>query len=802
MRVIIGGVYQPTLDGSSVKITRSASDPVPTCALNLVDNTSSIAIQAMQEILVLDDQVIPNPTVNMLQNPSLNPYTSGWLTSGPPTGETVTQNTGGGVIVTFSNVAAPPNNNYPVQQSTPVGSVVPGQSYTLSFYAQATAPVNIQVNVVLNWYGPSGLQSGSAVTLIVTPTTTLTRYTLSGVAPAGTAYAIAQLGVQVTNTTNSGSITFTQVQLEPMWFPGLSSPTPWCGPGQTNCQQLPLGLWIRQYRKFAGFVTHPVNGAYKGNVRTVQVDAVGYAWLCGTIFCNDSFTNTADSTIMTTLLNKYLKSNGVNMLNTSNVIAGATLANLQSNWDDLRTIFDNLAAQSGFYWTFDYYWNAIYAPPSYYSMPIALIADGSGPPDMVTTFPAYEFTSESDFTQPGSTILVLGSGTNVAEVIDPNVTAQLGIISGYSLPTGTSWMRKVSESTLQSVTDCTNRGMAELLSYDYARSLYHLKANVELIAGQGIRVTSNTDGLNQTALLLQQVTATWLGTGETLTDVWQYQADLGATNRAATNIISRIFRATTRGTAAPAISTTTLAVIEQVGITDQIDANSAYALAVIADWPAAYYRLGEPPGFSITTAYDWSVNGAGGAYNGGFTLGVPGALVNDTNTAVTFNGSSGDMVCPAGATPPAAFSLECWIKIASLPLAGSQSIFANYSGTSGTTAVGAGMGISSSGVPEITIANGSHTFVVVNASAALSTGVWHHLVGTWDGTTTLTFYVDGVSVGSMALTAISASTAALIVGNSPFNDWFMGSVDEAAVYWGALSAARVSVHYNIGRKGH
>src|SRR5258707_1893094 len=106
MRVIIGGVYQPTLDGSSVKITRSASDPVPTCALNLVDNTSSIAIQAMQEILVLDDQVIPNPTVNMLQNPSLNPYTSGWLTSGPPTGETVTQNTGGGGVVTLCKVAA------------------------------------------------------------------------------------------------------------------------------------------------------------------------------------------------------------------------------------------------------------------------------------------------------------------------------------------------------------------------------------------------------------------------------------------------------------------------------------------------------------------------------------------------------------------------------------------------------------------------------------------------------------------------------------------------------------------------
>jgi hypothetical protein len=589
LRVIIGGVYYPTLEGSSVRITGSASDPVSTCALDLVDNTSSIAIRSPQEILVLDDQLIPNPAVNLLLNPSLNPYGTSWNVSTAGTGETFAQVGGGGFSITVANVAG---GDLPLQQTTVVGSIVPGQAYTLSFFAQGSnTPTNLALEAHILWLNTtssnnSGAKYGAATYGFASysspnvgtadffgafpVSTTLARYSLTGVAPATANSALIELGYRVSSTTNSGTISYTQIQFEPNWFPNLSYPTPWCGPAQTNCRQLPLGLWIRQYRKFAGFVSHDVNADYKGNVRTVQVDAVGYAWLCGTIYCNDSFTNTADSTIFTTLLNKYLKSNGVNMLNTAQIVQGYQLSNMQSNWDDLRTIFDNLAAQSGFSWTFDYYWNAIYAPPGYYTLMISLICDNSAIPDNITTFPAYTFSNESDYTQPGATILVLGNGTNVAEVVAPGVAAELGILSGYSLPTGTSWMRKVNESTLNSVADCTRRGEAEFLQYANPRAIVHLKANVELRAGYSVPVTSSTDGLNRTMLLLQQVTATWLGTNETLTDEWEYTADLGATNRTATNIISRIFRATTRGTSAPAISTLTAAALDTAQYVDSL----------------------------------------------------------------------------------------------------------------------------------------------------------------------------------------------------------------------------------------
>src|SRR5258708_1215644 len=135
MRVIIGGVYYPTLDGSSVKITRSASDPVPTCALNLVDNTSSIAVQAPQEILVLDDQVIANPAANLQLNPSLNPYTSGWAVTGPLTGRSYAQIGGGVPAVTFTHASGLTNNILTTRIVQNI-RLAAGQAYTASRYVQ------------------------------------------------------------------------------------------------------------------------------------------------------------------------------------------------------------------------------------------------------------------------------------------------------------------------------------------------------------------------------------------------------------------------------------------------------------------------------------------------------------------------------------------------------------------------------------------------------------------------------------------------------------------------------------------
>lgn len=803
MRVIIGGIYYSTPEGSSVRITRSMTDPVPSCALSIRDNASAINIIAPQEILVIDDQVIPNPTMNLLQDPAITSYNSGLVYGWGAftyTGVTTAQIGGGGVQATFSNASNISNNPTFLEiQALPAGSIVPGLSYSFSFYAQGSStPTNIGVWMQIAWTDAAGTIFGAtpSVTGTIPAPTSLTRTTLTATAPAGASGVIMRIGFSVSSATNSGVISYYQAQIEANLFPFQSYPTPWCGPSQTNCVQLPLGQYIRQYRKFAGFVTKVSPGDYHGNIRTIQVSAVGYAWLAGTMFGNDTFSSKTDKQIITTLMSKYFLSNGVAMTTLTNVVQGVTASSTQLNWDDLRTALDGICGLSGFYWTIDFYWNVIYAPPGYFNMTISLICDNSSIPDMVVTFPAYSFKPENDFTQPGSNILVLGNSTNTAQVIDPSRIGQLGLTCGYSLPTTTSWMRKINDSTLASVADCTQRGMAELIQYDNVRGIYHLTTNVELIAGQGIRVTSNTDGLNQTMLLIQQVTASWIGTSETLTDVWEYAADLGSVNRAATNIISRIFRQTNKNTAATAINTVTLAVLENVSVIDQVDANSVYAMAVLADSPLRYYRLGEPAGFSITTAYDWS-----GGINGTITnpsdvtLGTPGLLYNDPNTAYLLGGISGYVNAATTSLPTgaAAWSLEAWINTPSLTSANFRTVVEFGTGSTNHAAA-------------IFLDTVGH--ICCNTYAAnritgptITINTTYHVVATYDATN-LRLYVNGVLQGTLACTpAITLTYCRIGSEDSVADDFYGGAVDEVSIYSTVLSPQHILTHYIAGTTG-
>jgi hypothetical protein len=73
------------------------------------------------------------------------------------------------------------------------------------------------------------------------------------------------------------------------------------------------------------------------------------------------------------------------------------------------------------------------------------------------------------------------------------------------------------------------------------------------------------------------------------------------------------------------------------------------------------------------------------------------------------------------------------------------------------------------------------------------------VVGTYDGATQR-LYVNGSEVAGAPLTgAITVNANALDLGSwregsEPFN----GTIDEVAVYAGALSAARVAAHYQAG----
>jgi glucose/arabinose dehydrogenase len=80
----------------------------------------------------------------------------------------------------------------------------------------------------------------------------------------------------------------------------------------------------------------------------------------------------------------------------------------------------------------------------------------------------------------------------------------------------------------------------------------------------------------------------------------------------------------------------------------------------------------------------------------------------------------------------------------------------------------------------------------VTGTAALGLNVWTHLGSTYDGAN-LRLYVNGVLVATTAVTgAMSASTGVLrIGGNSIWNEWFSGAIDEVRVYNRALSQSQI-----------
>lgn len=213
-----------------------------------------------------------------------------------------------------------------------------------------------------------------------------------------------------------------------------------------------------------------------------------------------------------------------------------------------------------------------------------------------------------------------------------------------------------------------------------------------------------------------------------------------------------------------------------------------YMSVIKSDTPLGYYRLGETSG---TVAYDSSGNGQNATYsNTGVTYGQADALTGDNDTAVLFNGSTGKVTLPTTVNPQSTLTYECWFKISSYP-GGSTSIMGNYD--SAGSLKGAGFGLNSTGHVTWNLVNGSNAFVSITSSA-VTTGVYHHIVGTYDGTASK-FYLDGSLVGS-STTTFTPNTEQIQIGSSPFNDYNTGYVDEVAVYNYALTSTQVSNHFS------
>lgn len=214
---------------------------------------------------------------------------------------------------------------------------------------------------------------------------------------------------------------------------------------------------------------------------------------------------------------------------------------------------------------------------------------------------------------------------------------------------------------------------------------------------------------------------------------------------------------------------------------------AAYEDVVLADSPLVYWRLGESSG---TTAVDASGNGRDGTHNGS-TLGEPGLIAGDSDTAITLTNSVSRAAESALST--AQWSVEMWFSASTQDL---NWLFHRWD--SGSTANGIDIACQSNGTIFARNTASGTTKTAVTPDLAWGDGLPHHLVATQDADT-LSLYVDGVLQGSEPATAAAQLDKPLHVGSRyDVNGVWHGVLDEFAYYGQALTLEQVQVHYSAG----
>ena len=283
--------------------------------------------------------------------------------------------------------------------------------------------------------------------------------------------------------------------------------------------------------------------------------------------------------------------------------------------------------------------------------------------------------------------------------------------------------------------------------------------------------------------------------GQPLTYQWQFnQQDIAsATN--STLILSNVTAASVGSYRIVVRNTGGSVTSDPAILTIPAPPTKPYVELIKADKPVAYWRLGEMTG---DVAKD-EIGANDGAYLNGVTLGVPGAIPNDTNTAVNFTSSQSQKIdVPWSDTlNPPAFTAEIWARLTGgagthrSPLTsradGPQRGYIFYAEPGNTWQFWSGKG-DTSGWDNI-------------PGPASRLNKWDHLVATYDGTNKL-FYVNGVRVGSSTAAFAVNDTNPLRVGGGstegPGTFFFEGDVDEPAIYNQALTHEQVILHYLAG----
>jgi hypothetical protein len=273
----------------------------------------------------------------------------------------------------------------------------------------------------------------------------------------------------------------------------------------------------------------------------------------------------------------------------------------------------------------------------------------------------------------------------------------------------------------------------------------------------------------------------------------------GATN--ATVIISSV-AATNAGSYAVMLTNIVGAVTSTVATLSVATLPAAtYEAAIVGAKPVGYWQLNEPTG---PIAYDlWSAHD--GTYSN-VTLGVPGPLLNDPDTAASFNGFTSYVLIPqSGTLVGSAFTniteatFICWVQ-----LNGDQG---NYKGLLAQRPPSTGLYINNDDTLNYAWLNAANTYGF-DSGLVPPYGEWT-LVAVVVQPTQAVFYMGSYSGGFVSVTnPVTHPPADFTAG--PFaigtdinytgsdDRFFNGSIAQAAIFTNALTGAQIQALFNIG----
>lgn len=222
---------------------------------------------------------------------------------------------------------------------------------------------------------------------------------------------------------------------------------------------------------------------------------------------------------------------------------------------------------------------------------------------------------------------------------------------------------------------------------------------------------------------------------------------------------------------------------------------TAYDEAVRRDAPAVLWKLDEPAG--STTVKDSSGRAIPSGTIGTVRFGQAGA-VQSGGTSAAFSGSGVSTRQRAGAADT--YSLETWFRTTTTSGGKLLGIGSSATGTSGQY----DRHVYMTNAGRLVYGTYPGSVQVLTSAASYNDGSWHHVVASQDAQG-MRLHVDGVLVGSNAVTGFQPFPGYLRAGGDNINGWpgqptsstFAGELDEVAYYTRALRSDQVAAHWAL-----